>query len=460
MQFPLGSIWEDGRNTGAIESEAASFDADINDATSMLMKVGLPDPRENHSKSFLLPFEVFPFHRNHTGAYCCVVRIGDSDCDLIIPSVELFRTYFGSSSTLLSRLASGSDERLWEKAYPGGAEGDAYIKLSPGIDKASGLDVARIAFCDRARRAALGIWPALSKQSAANMKPYLMMGFPFEGRSRLSVSGQWLRAEGSRPRFLVRRIEQCTHPFPFNTLRIQPCRVEKVKTVEKSQQDGEEQQKRYMRRAETQEIDFSVDQPKQKLKAPTFNVERGQVFPDLLAKPTVTMRETTIVSEELVNTKAQPTTRAVGDDASGVSGGPNRGELTTSDQSEPQNFKPRKATELERLIRQVEDIIMRELQLPERPRKIDVRLNEMGPKIGACFLIKEGYLAVLKSSSWLASILEGPDIGDLASAQELLLKDIVELTQTARSNRSAFLFGDSVPDVNAAVSAVIRQANA
>lgn len=96
----IGDIWRDGRLEARPHYQLESFaDLRIDDTTVHLIKAGL----NLDDKGFLLPLSEHPSHMQCTHSYCVMVELPDNR-RLIIPCVELIRFYFGSSSSLVTKL--------------------------------------------------------------------------------------------------------------------------------------------------------------------------------------------------------------------------------------------------------------------------------------------------------------------------------------------------------------------
>jgi hypothetical protein len=131
------------------------------------------------------------------------------------------RFYFGSSSTLISRLfdAPFDTRNFWldEEAYA--QSHAAKLHLAAGISGRSASDIGRIAYSKSARLAAEMIGASCIAASANGDPVYVKTRFPFEGESSISASGKWLKSGANeRKVFLVFKLLTCSHPFPFAKL--------------------------------------------------------------------------------------------------------------------------------------------------------------------------------------------------------------------------------------------------
>jgi hypothetical protein len=213
----LGSIWHDKIRTDetSVDAERRTIVLTTRQAVPCAVGVGLEDEL---SGGFMLPFEDFAHHREHTKSWCLRVKLPEAI--YIFPALELIRFYFGSSGSLLKQVFSpGLDiNRLaTERSLH---EGSAKVTLSYDMPYVSASDIARICFDKVAQDAARLVGTSLQAASSVNSygKLYPRAAFPFSGRTELSVAGVLIQTQSGKPRFLVQRIISCSAAFPFKRL--------------------------------------------------------------------------------------------------------------------------------------------------------------------------------------------------------------------------------------------------
>lgn len=214
----IGDIWRDGRLEARPDYQLESFaDLHIDDTTVHLIKAGL----NLDDKGFLLPLSEHPWHMQCTHSYCVMVELPD-DRRLIIPCVELIRFYFGSSSSLVTKLFLPPLERKALYCNPkfDKANGHLVLELAEKISGASAADIGRLHLDSVAWRAAVHIGTSALKASLAKQSVYPQSFFPFEGNTTLIAAGKWL-SFGEQPQatFIVYNLRSCSHPFPYRSLR-------------------------------------------------------------------------------------------------------------------------------------------------------------------------------------------------------------------------------------------------
>ena len=214
----IGDIWRDGQLDVRPDYELEEFtDIQIDQRTTTLIKAGL-NLDEN---GFLLPLSEHPWHMQCTQSYCVMVDLPDSR-RLIIPCMELVRFYFGSSSSLITKLFLPplARDSLYEKAAMNTRTGQLMLALAEKMSGASAADIGRLHLEPAAWRAAAHVGASILKASVANQAIYPQALFPFEGKTTLIASGKWLSfADQPRATFLVYSLRSCAHPFPFRSLR-------------------------------------------------------------------------------------------------------------------------------------------------------------------------------------------------------------------------------------------------
>lgn len=141
---------------------------------------------------------------------------------MIIPCLELARFYFGSSSSLLSKLFLPPliRESLFTSASLNPKTHKLRIDLAEKISSASAADIGRISMDPVAARAARVVGASCLRASTTDTIIYPQALFPFEGQTDLIASGKWL-SHGDTPHstFLVYNLRSCSHPFPFRSLQ-------------------------------------------------------------------------------------------------------------------------------------------------------------------------------------------------------------------------------------------------
>ncbi|MBK1680414.1 hypothetical protein [Rhodocyclus tenuis] len=207
----VGSLWVKGRQVGVQPSAEETFTVEANSDRTRLAKAGIPDGEEG----YLVPFDHHPFHHRHTRSWCLVAQ-SDESATVVIPTMEVIRFYFGSSSGLATRLLKPpfDEDKLWVKAERDVVTKEAHIDLAKGLSGVLAPDIARIAFEVEATHCARLI--AGSLMASSEDRRYPKAHLPFLGKTKLRVAGMWLGAE--QKRFLVFRILSCSHSLPFSKL--------------------------------------------------------------------------------------------------------------------------------------------------------------------------------------------------------------------------------------------------
>lgn len=173
---------------------------------------------ETPGAPYLLPFDQFNLHQSHTRSFVAVVDLGQGK-QLIVPSMELARFYFGSSGVLLKALFNGAQavDELWTSARLRQHDGVGNITLSAGLPRRAAPHVARIAFDSVAQRQARAIAKGGTLARLNKTPWYPRVSFPFTGQTSLTAEGVWISA-GDQRIFVALRLLACSAPFPFSSL--------------------------------------------------------------------------------------------------------------------------------------------------------------------------------------------------------------------------------------------------
>lgn len=214
----IGDVWRDGQLDVRPDYQLEEFtDIHIDQSTTTLIKAGL----NLDEGGFLLPLSEHPWHMQCTQSYCVMVDLPGAR-RLIIPCMELVRFYFGSSSSLITKLFLPplARDSLYGNATLNTKSGRLMLALAEKMSGASAADIGRLHLEPAAWRAAAHVGASILKASVANQAIYPQALFPFEGKSTLVASGKWLSfADQPQATFLVYNLRSCAHPFPFRSLR-------------------------------------------------------------------------------------------------------------------------------------------------------------------------------------------------------------------------------------------------
>jgi hypothetical protein len=218
-QIRLGDVWQNGSFVDSAPLTRFLFqDLQIDEQTTEVLPSGLPHSSSSDSSSYVLPFNVFNVHRDHTRSWIARVQV-DPGTVLVVPSLELFRFYFGATGSVLEGVMAGGDaeQRLYHAAYISRSSNAANLVLGMGMPAAAAPTVARIALDDEAKKAFFTFVKGgrIAGLNRTDWQP--RMGFPFTGKTDLTVDGLWLDTPGQRT-FVALRVIRCTYPHPFERL--------------------------------------------------------------------------------------------------------------------------------------------------------------------------------------------------------------------------------------------------
>jgi hypothetical protein len=214
----IGDIWQDGYLLRRAKDDLEQFaDIEINAKTSKPIKAGL----SLEDGSFLLPVAEYPWHMVSTHSHCICVEL-PAGKRLIIPCIEIARFYFGSSSKLFTQLFLPPLTRnsLYSNPVYEPKLGRLTIDLANGVSGRSAADIGRLCRDPIAWKSAVRIGASMLDKSRSGRPCHIQTTFPFEGKTTLQVSGQWLSlGDVAKQTFIVHSIHSCSHPFPFKQMR-------------------------------------------------------------------------------------------------------------------------------------------------------------------------------------------------------------------------------------------------
>lgn len=282
----LGSVWHDKVRTDemSVDAERRTIVLTTRQAIPCAVGVGL---EEELNGDFMLPFEDFSHHREHTKSWC--LRVNLSEAIYILPALELIRFYFGSSGSLLKQVFSPGLDVNRLASDTSLHEGAAKLTLSHDMPSVSASDIARICFDQVAQVSARLVGASLQAASSVDSygKLYPRATFPFSGRTELSIVGALVQGQSGKPRFLVQRIVSCSAPFPFKRLEYVASNPSKKREARSSASHAEKEQQGKAQIAAKRSISGPLANAEPKKSKATQNVvlETEARFVDLVRKP-------------------------------------------------------------------------------------------------------------------------------------------------------------------------------
>lgn len=284
----IGSEWGDGIEQHDTDEQQRAF-FNLTTYQAKFIKAG-SSLSEHEEHKFWLPFTQHDQHKFHTESWCVLITLDEAD--IIIPCSEMLRFYFGSSSNLLKQIVRNyfTPQNVWQDYEFDSKTGHLQITLAPGISGASAADIGRIITDKVAFDAVSLISKTITTAVANREKAYIKMPFPFIGKSKLQVRGQWYSFEGMKDRFIVSQIESCSHRLPFLSLRyvshsLIKNRIEPIPSPEN--QNPNQKQDQLFIKSESKVDKLVNDEPSLSRKTKVLNAPTSVRFPDLLTKTVV-----------------------------------------------------------------------------------------------------------------------------------------------------------------------------
>ena len=240
-----------------------------------------------NEEGFLIPVSEHPWHLNATHSYCVMLKL-ENGKRLIVPCLELIRFYFGSSSSLLTKLFLPplQKDSLFQDGKFDQRTRHLSIKLGDGIAGSSAATIGRIFLDKLAWRAAVIVGSSILKASQENHPIHPMGVFPFDGSTELQASGKWLSfGETSDATFLVYKLISCGHQFPFRSIKYEMSGERKKPFFDQPQSDGTGQTSFQSSAPDAANQSIKEEDGSTKLESKTRTFTGNVAFPDLIRKP-------------------------------------------------------------------------------------------------------------------------------------------------------------------------------
>lgn len=167
--------------------------------------------------------------RNFRNLGALTVHAGDTT--LLIPSFELIRFYLSANSSAFSAallkesrrdFSNVEDLDLFLDLPRSGLDrqGTFHAALRPGVSRQSAYLLGRLHGSGYALQQLANVVKGFRRTQADAVAPATAMLFPFTGTTSLRVVGKSLQRSDGGSVFLVQRILSCSHPLPFEGVRV------------------------------------------------------------------------------------------------------------------------------------------------------------------------------------------------------------------------------------------------
>ncbi len=280
----VGDIWHKKSRFLSPDYELETFSQVSTSSSNIdIVKSGL----NLDTKGFLIPVLEHPWHLNATQSYCVMLKLRNGK-RIIVPCLELIRFYFGSSSSLLTKLFLPplQKETLFLDGKFDRKTGNLSIKLGDGIAGNSASAIGRIFLDKQAWRAAITVGSSMLKASLKNNPIHPLGLFPFDGRTELQASGKWLSfGDSTNGTFLVYKLLSCGHRFPFQSIKYEMSGEHKKPFFDQPQSNGAGQPSFQSSAPDASNQSIKEEDGSTQLESKTRNFIGNAAFPDLIHKP-------------------------------------------------------------------------------------------------------------------------------------------------------------------------------
>lgn len=220
----LGSVWKNRRPV-AVPARSAQWRTETVDTTKVRF-VPFAEVTQTHRVFGRDDYLIGPHWVSAANTLLAAIELRGDPWALLIPAIELIRFYYVSSNRLAHALFWGSYADSIVSAKCGPIRGNLYrVHLRKWIPDSDAWTLARFHASPAMQREVRNFHRRLkvAAVNAATALPItfhaLKCGFPFEGKTKLKVSGFPLSTSlDGNGRFFALRLQSCTFPFPFGDL--------------------------------------------------------------------------------------------------------------------------------------------------------------------------------------------------------------------------------------------------
>lgn len=213
----IGSLWRDGKRLGISAGEILTIDLNIGPSTTQISKS--TDVVEDQT---LIPFNSHQVSSAGKNSLCLHVTLDGDSAGVIIPTVELIRFYFATSSLLSKAVFDGSFTHnissLINPEYTGMTGSRCVVNRRKEVSDIDCWTIGRIVNSNEAFEAVRLINDSLIKAQNNNSEAFPETGFPFIGKT--TIRARCKQIGWKKKRWLVLSLITCTGQFPYHELEV------------------------------------------------------------------------------------------------------------------------------------------------------------------------------------------------------------------------------------------------
>ncbi|MFC0617892.1 hypothetical protein, partial [Deinococcus budaensis] len=226
---------------------------------------------------------------------------------LLIPVEEVIRFYWGtSSSPFFERLLASRATSLLEREHLHefldlnhtgmDDEGIFHAALRPGLSYSDARVLGRLWNDPLARLRVTQMLSGFRLPQPGFLAKATRTSFPFAGETRLKVEGVYTHQDGGWT-MLVHRIRRCTHPFPFEEVRVVAPKYSQFLSPDAVSEDRPEGQPPQIAGSRSRKRPSVTGwAPPRRIQPVMYRQERYEdMFPDTANKPVRTIRANEVV---------------------------------------------------------------------------------------------------------------------------------------------------------------------
>lgn len=224
----IGSVWRNGRRVDDnLRLEEFSFHVDTAEAEEITFSAGTT----NYPFKRLIPAFEYPLGPIAWAStqYAPLVALNDlnNGNEILIPSIELIRFYYVSSSSTARGLFTDQYDTLIEKSeiQTGVVKPNVKLSLPSEVLRRDAWILARYVTSERMHDQVKKIrdWVVAKNAGGWEKKSVGINStiFPFIGETRLKAQGINISGEDGVSRILATRLLNCAHPFPYGEVSVE-----------------------------------------------------------------------------------------------------------------------------------------------------------------------------------------------------------------------------------------------
>lgn len=213
----IGSLWREGKRLAIKAGKILTINLNIGPATTNISK-----SMDSVEDQTLIPFNSHQVSGAGKDALCVHITHNGDSAGIIIPTVEIIRFYFATSSLLSKAVFDGSFTHnlnsIIDPEYTGMAGNRCVVNRRKEVSDDDCWAIGRILNAPEAYEAVRLINDSLLKAQVNNLEAFPQTGFPFSGET--AIQARCKQIGWKKKRWLVLSLISCSGEFPYEELEV------------------------------------------------------------------------------------------------------------------------------------------------------------------------------------------------------------------------------------------------